>query len=173
MKSWLVGRIVPGVEREPLKKLAPDAEASLRLLHRWRDDAIKAGCQIRRIAVAFEACRGGFWLARWLRARGVEASIIHATSITVSHEQRRAKTDRLDIGLLERSFLEWLRGEKKHCSMVAIPTLEEEDAKRQTREPEQLIGKRTGIINRMKATLVRLGIRGFNPKLLQSAGADC
>ena len=31
--------------------------------------------------------------------------------------------------------------------------------------PEQLVGKRTGIINRMKAAFVRLGIRGFNPKL--------
>jgi transposase len=49
--------------------------------------------------------------------------------------------------------------------MTAIPTLEEDDAKRPTREREQLVGKRTGIVNRMKAALVRLGIRGFNPKL--------
>src|SRR5271157_5997101 len=59
--------------------------------------------------------------------------------------------DRLDIGLLKRAFLGWLRGEEKHCSMAAIPTLEEEDAKRPTREREQLVGKRTGIVNRMKA----------------------
>ena len=104
-------------------------------------------------------------LARWLRARGVEAYVIHPTSIPVSREQRRAKSDRLDIGLLKRAFLGWLRGEEKHCSMAAIPTLEEEDAKRPTREREQLVGKRTGIINRMKAAFVRLGIRGFNPKL--------
>src|SRR6267154_1927343 len=104
-------------------------------------------------------------LARWLRARGIEAYVIHPTSIPVSREQRRAKTDRLDIGLLKRSLLGWLRGEKKHCTMAAIPTLEEEDAKRPTREREQLVGKRTGIANRMKAALVRLGIRGFNPKL--------
>ena len=83
----------------------------------------------------------------------------------MSREQRRAKTDRLDITLLKRSFLGWLRGEKKHCTMAAVPTLEEEDAKRPTREREQLVGKRTGIVNRMKAALVRLGIRGFNPKL--------
>jgi transposase len=76
-----------------------------------------------------------------------------------------AKTDRLDIGLLKRAFLGWLRGEEKHCSMAAIPTLEEEDAKRPNREREHLVGKRTGIINRMKAAFVRLGIRGFNPKL--------
>ena len=163
--TWMVGGLVPGIERDPLKKLVPDADALLQLLHRWRDEAIKAGHTVQRIVVAFEAGRDGFWLARWLRARGIEASVIHPTSIAVSREQRRAKTDRLDIGLLKRSFLGWLRGEKKHCTMAAIPTLEEEDAKRPTREREQLVGKRTGIINRMKATFVRLGIRGFNPRL--------
>ena len=163
--SWLVGGIVPGIERDPQKKLVPDAEALLKLLHRWRDEAVKAGRTITRIVVAFEAGRDGFWLARWLRARSVEAYVIHPTSIPVSREQRRAKSDRLDIGLLKRAFLGWLRGEEKHCSMAAIPTLEEEDAKRPHREREQLVGKRTGIVNRMKAALVRLGIRGFNPKL--------
>jgi transposase len=137
----------------------------LRLLNRWRDEAVKAGQTIHRSVVAFEAGRDGFWLARWLRAREIEAYVIHPTSIAVSREQRRAKTDRLDIGLLKRSFLGWLRGEKKHCTMAAIPTLEEEDAKRPTREREQLVGKRTGIVNRIKAAVVRLGIRGFNPKL--------
>ena len=163
--TWLVGGMVPGIKREPLKKLAPDPEALLTLLHRWRDEAMAAGHAITRLVVAFEAGRDGFWLARWLRSREVEAYVIHPTSIPVSRERRRAKTDRLDIGLLKRSLLGWLRGEKKHASMAAIPTLEEEDAKRPTREREQLVGKRTGIVNRMKAALVRLGIRGFNPKL--------
>jgi transposase len=126
LKSWLVGGIVPGIERDPLKKLVPDEEALLKLLHRWRDEAVKTGRTITRIVVAFEAGRDGFWLARWLRARGVEAYVIHPTSIPVSREQRRAKSDRLDIGLLKRAFLGWLRGEEKHCSMAAIPTLEEE-----------------------------------------------
>src|SRR6516164_1718811 len=163
--TWLVGGMVPGIKREPLKKLAPDQEALLALLHRWRDEAIAAGHAITRLVVAFEAGRDGFWLARWLRSRGVEAYVIHPTSIPVSRERRRAKTDRLDIGLLKRSLLGWLRGEKRHCSMGAIPTLAEEDAKRPHREREQLVGKRTGIVNRMKAALVRLGIRGFNPRL--------
>ena len=157
--------MVPGIERDPLKKLVPDEDGLLKLLHRWRDEAVKAGHQINRMVVAFEAGRDGFWLARWLRSRGIEAYVIHPTSVAVSREHRRAKTDRLDIALLKRSLLGWLRGEKKHCSMAAIPTLEEEDAKRPNREREQLVGKRTGIVNRMKAALVRLGIRGFNPKL--------
>jgi len=167
--KWLVGAIVPGITRDPLKALVPDPQALIKLLYRWRDEAVKAGCKIKRIVVGFEAGRDGFWLARWLRARGIEAYVIHPTSIPVSREQRRAKTDRLDIALLKRALLGWLRGEKKHCTMAAIPTLAEEDAKRPHREREQLVGKRTGIVNRMKAALVRLGIRGFNPKLRKAA----
>jgi len=161
--SWLVAGIVPGIARHPLKKLAPDQDALLKLLHRWRAEAGQAGREISRIAVAFEAGRDGFWLARWLRAHGIEAHVIHPTSVAVSREHRRAKTDRLDTALLKRVFLGWLRGEPEHCHMAAIPTLEDEDARRPTRERECLVGERTRIVNRIKAALVRLGVRGFKP----------
>jgi transposase len=163
--SWLVAAVVPGVGRHPLKKISPDEAALLGLLRRWQDEAAKAGRAITRIAVAFEAGRDGFWLARWLRARNIEAYVIHPNSVAVSREHRRAKTDRLDTELLKRAFLGWLRGEPKHCSMVAIPTLDEEDAKRPSRERETLVSERTRLINRMKAALARLGIRSFKPEL--------
>jgi transposase len=169
LSSWLVAGIVPGVERQPLKKLAVDECALLKLLHRWRGEAEKAGRRIERIVVAFEAGRDGFWLARWLKARSIEAHVIHAASVAVSREHRRAKTDRLDSELLKRAFLGWLRGERDHCKMVAIPSIKDEDAKRPNRERESLVGEQSRIINRMKATLVRLGIRGFNPKLKKAA----
>jgi transposase len=163
--SWLVAGLVPGIGRHPLKKLDPSEEALLALLRRWRDEAARAGRPVTRLAVAFEAGRDGFWLARWLRARGVEAHVIHPTSVAVSREHRRAKTDRLDTGLLKRAFLGWLRGEPGHCTMAAVPTLEEEDAKRPSREREGLVGERTRIVNRMKGALARLGVRGFKPGL--------
>ena len=135
--SWLVGGILPGIERQPRKKLEPSPER--------RDEAVKAGRTITRIALAFEAGRDGFWLARWLAARGVEAPVIHPSSVAVSREHRRAKTDRLDTELLKRGFLGWLRGERGHCSMVRVPTLAEEDAKRPNRERECLVKERTGL----------------------------
>ena len=161
LSSWLVAGIVPGVERQPVKKLAVDECALLKLLHRWREEAEKAGRRIERIVVAFEAGRDGFWLARWLKARSVDAYVIHAASVAVSREHRRAKTDRLDSELLKRAFLGWLRGERDHCKMVAIPTAKDEDAKRPNRERESLVGEQNRIINRMKAALIRLGIRGL------------
>jgi len=163
--KWLVAGVVPGVERQPLKRLAADEAALLKLLHRWRNEAGQAGCQIKRIVVAYEAGRDGFWLARWLRVRGVEAYIIHPASIAVSREHRRAKTDRLDTELLMRAFLGWLRGEKRHCSMVAIPTVEEEDARRPNRERGNLVTEQTRIVNQIKAVLTRFGIRTFRPTL--------
>jgi len=165
LNYWLIAGIVPGVDRHPLKKLNVDEKALLQLLRQWRDEAAKAGHVITRMAVAFEAGRDGFWLARWLRARGVDAHVIHPTSVAVPREHRRAKTDRLDTELLKRAFLGWLRGEPEHCRMAAIPSLQEEDAKRPTRERENLVGERTRIINRTKACLVRFGIRNFKPTL--------
>src|SRR6516165_6923085 len=91
--SWLVRSVVPGVERQPLKKLEPDAMALLRLIERWRSEAVRAGRPISRVALAYEAGRDGFWLARWLIARGIEAHVIHSASVAVSRERKRAKTD--------------------------------------------------------------------------------
>ena len=167
--SWLVGGVLPGIERQPRKKLEPSPERLLGLLHRRRDEAVRAGKEVTRIALAFEAGRDGFWLARWLEARGVEAHVIHPSSVAVSREHRRAKTDRLDTELLKRGFLGWLRGERGHCTMARVPTIAEEDAKRPNRERECLVAERTRIVNRMKATLARLGVRNFKPTLRKAA----
>src|SRR4030095_6043109 len=163
--SWLVAGIVPGIERHPLKKLEPSEVELLRLLMRWRAEATKHGRTITRIAVAFEAGRDGFWLARWLRARDIEIYVIHPTSVAVSREHRRAKTDRLDTGLLKRVFIGWLRGEPDHCHMAAIPTLAEEDAKRPNRAREKLGRERTRLVNRIKSCLAPFGVRSLTPTL--------
>ena len=167
--NWLVAGLVPNLVRQPLKKLRSDPEALLGLLLRWRDQATKAGGRIKRIVLAFEGGRDGFWLARWLRARGIEVYVIHPASIPVSREHRRAKTDRLDAGLLMRAVLGWLRGEAKHCSMAAIPSIAEEDARRPTRERETLVREQTRAVNRIKSTLIRFGIRAFKVKLRQAS----
>jgi hypothetical protein len=52
--SWLVTSMVPGIERQPLKKLEPDATVLLRLIERWRNEAVRAGRPIERIALALK-----------------------------------------------------------------------------------------------------------------------
>jgi transposase len=101
---------------------------------------------IARTVVAFEAGRNGFGLTRWLRARGIEAHVIHPTSVIVSREHRRAKTTgsipscssgRFSVGCV--------------ASMTAIPTLAEEDAERPNRERESLVGERSRIAQSVRA----------------------
>src|SRR3974390_1287354 len=99
LSSWLVAGTLPAVEPQPLKKLALEESALRKLLHRWREEAEKAGRRIGRIAVAFEAGRDGFWLARWLKARGIEAYVIPAASVAGSRAHRRGKTRALATGL--------------------------------------------------------------------------
>jgi transposase len=161
--SWLVRGLVPAVHRQPLKKIAPSADALAELLEQWTTAGRAAGATMRRTVVAFEAGRDGAWLGRWLLAHGIEAWMIHAASIPVSREQRRAKTDRLDTELLQRALLGWLRGERGHCRMAAIPSLADEDARTTSRERDRLVEERTRLINRIRSTMVRLGIRGFKP----------
>src|SRR4051812_49596423 len=93
--SWLVAAIVPGVARRPLQKLKPDQEALLRLLARWLEEAAEAGKPVTRTALAFEAGRDGFLLARWLLARVVEAHVIHAHNVAVTTEHKLTNTDHL------------------------------------------------------------------------------
>src|SRR5205085_12133365 len=89
--SWLAAGMVPGIERQPRKKLEPSPERLLAVLHRWRDEAVRAGHTMTRIALAFEAGRAGFWLARWLEARGGAADVIHRSSVAVAREPRRGE----------------------------------------------------------------------------------
>ena len=98
--SWLVAATVPGVDRRPLQKLPVNPHRLLDQLERWRKEAARAGRAITRTVVAYESGRDGFWLARLLQNHGIEVYVIHASSVAVSREQRRAKTDRLDTEML-------------------------------------------------------------------------
>ena len=62
LKTWLVASLVPGLSRQPMKKLGADAQALLKLLRRWQGEATRAGSTINRIVVAFEAGRDSFRL---------------------------------------------------------------------------------------------------------------
>jgi hypothetical protein len=98
-----------------------------------------------------------------------------AASVQISRRARQVRTTpkcghrSARSGGLFRARGLWLRGEPKHCSMAAIPTLEDEDARRPGRERESLVKEGTRIVNRVKANLARLGIRGFRPTLARAS----
>ena len=164
--TWMLNAIVPGVARWSLKKLSVNKDGLLSQLHSWRDEAEKkSGCRISRICLSYEAGRDGFWLAHWLQDHGIEAHVMHPISVPVKREHRRAKTDRLDCQLLLRAYLGWLRGEEHYCRMVAVPTDEQQDARRMSRERRRLVKAQTKLLNQLKAMFTELGIHDFNPGL--------
>ena len=67
--SWLVAGMLPGIERQPRKKLEPSAERLLGLLLRWRDEAVKAGRKITRMRLPLKpAATASGWRAGSRRA---------------------------------------------------------------------------------------------------------
>jgi transposase len=127
-----------------------------------RSKAERSGKPVR-IVSCFEAGLDGHWLHRWLTEQGVISYEVDPSSIEVSRRARRAKTDRIDLDKLMRAFLAYLRGEPRVCSMVHVPTVEEEDRKRRTRERERLLNERTAHTNRIKALLFGQGVRDVMP----------
>jgi len=127
-----------------------------------RSKAERSGKPVR-IMSCFEAGLDGHWLHRWLTEQGVISYEVDPSSIEVSRRARRAKTDRIDLDKLMRAFLAYLRGEPRVCSLVHVPTVEEEDRKRRTRERERLLKERTAHTNRIKALLFGQGVRDVMP----------
>jgi hypothetical protein len=123
------------------------------------------GRAVRRVALIYEAGRDGFWIARYLLAQGVEVQVVHPASIPVERPGRRVKTDRIDLDMLLRTFLAWLRGEPRVCSMVRIPSAAEEEMRRPGRERERLVSERLQLENRIENLLCLHGIAGFRPRL--------
>jgi transposase len=161
VSSWLVAARLPGIEKSRLHRLdGGDTAALLKTIADLRTQAsVKLG-KVAEVACCFEAGRDGFWLHRLLTAHGISAYMLEPTSILVNRRARRAKTDRLDAEGMLRVLTIWLSGDRQVCSMLRVPTPDEEDAKRPHREREQLVHDRQRIENRIEALLFTQGIRG-------------
>ena len=157
---WLVATRLPGVAKSRLHRIdAGDTAALLALVNDLRARPSNGPGQVAELACCFEAGRDGFWLHRLLTQHGVPTYVVEPTSILVNRRARRAKTDRLDAEGLLRVLAAYVGGDRQICSMVRVPTPEEEDAKRPHREREHLVQERTRFENRILALLATQGIR--------------
>lgn len=161
--KWQLGVMLPSSEKMSRYRIdGADLPALSGLLAKARGKAEQSGRPVR-IVSCYEAGFEGHWLHRWLSDQGVVNHEIDASSIEVSRRARRAKTDRIDLAQLMRTLLAYLRGEPRVCSIVRVPTPEEEDRKRRTRERDQLLKERTIHTNRIKGLLHAQGIRDAMP----------
>lgn len=163
-KTWLVAVNAPQRDKISLHRLeGGDIEGLLALIARLRRPAEAALGRPVRVIACYEAGYDGFWLQRRLAAEGILTHVIDPASLQVNRRARRAKTDRLDAQALLRALLAHERGEPQVMSVVHVPSPEDEDARRQTRERETLIQARVGHVNRIKGLLMTQGIRDVDP----------
>ena len=81
--SWLIAGTIPGIERQPIKKIVPDETGLLRVLHRWRDEGIRKGLAITRIG----------WCRKCFRAICVIAGRSAATPGSPARRMKAAPSD--------------------------------------------------------------------------------
>src|SRR5215510_10094057 len=163
--TWLLGIQFPD---RPQPSLYPikggNTEDLMAKLTAARDRCAKLSGWAPSIVLCYEAGYDAFWLARFLKARGIECLVVDSASMQVNRRARRAKTDRIDVGKLLRALIAWCGGERHVWSVVRIPSVDEEDLRRSHRERSRLITERTAHINRIKGLLFAQGIRGINIK---------
>jgi transposase len=161
--KWKLGVMLPGsMKLSCYTIMAGDLETLATRLAMLRAKAAGSGRPVR-IMSCYEAGYDGHWLHRWLSAQGVISHEVDPASIEVNRRARRAKTDRIDVDKLMRVFLAYLRGEPRVCSILHVPSVEDEDRKRRTRERERLLAERTAHSNRIKGLLHGQGVRDAMP----------
>jgi transposase len=163
--TWLITSLVPG-GREKMSKHSVrggDIAGLLNHLTKLQDKAhARAGASFPIITIQ-EAGLDGFWVHRVLDRAGIESHVVDAASILTSRRRRRAKTDRIDGEALLRTLLAYKRGEPRVCTMVRVPSPEEEDRRRLCRERKTLVAERVAHVNRIKGLLFAQGISDYEP----------
>jgi transposase len=164
-RTWLVTMHCPDRDRISRHKLdGGDHAGLLALIEKVQARAaLKLGSK-PAVVSCYEAGYDGFWLHHLLTAAGITNFVFDPASIAVEQRARRAKTDRIDGELLLRTLMAYLRGEPRVVRIVRVPSLEEEDARRASRERDRLITEQTAHTNRIKALLRLVGMAVGNPR---------
>jgi transposase len=164
-KSWLATMYSPDRDRISRHKLEGGDHAELLgLFARVQDRASRKLGSVPAIVSCYEAGYDGFWLHRVLTAAGITNYVFDPASIAVEQRGRRAKTDRIDGEQLLRTLMAHCRGEPRVVRIVRVPSREQEDARRETRERERLVKEQVGHVNRIKSLLRLLGMAVGNPR---------
>jgi transposase len=164
-RNWLVTMHSPDRERISRHKLAAgDGKALLALIEAVRRRAAGKLGAPPSVVSCYEAGYDGFWLHRLLTAAGITNFVFDPASIAVDQRARRAKTDRIDGEVQLRTLMAYCRGEPRVVGIVHVPSPEQEDARRPSRERQRLVTEQTSHINRIKALLRLVGIAAGNPR---------
>lgn len=163
-KSWIVGVQTPLKAKMSQFRLdAGDGEGLLKLIERLRQQVERDLGRPVEVITCYEAGYDGFWLHRRLEEHGVCNDVLDPASLLVTRRAKRAKTDRIDVERILRALGRYLRGEADACSVVQVPDVEQEDARRLHRERKRLVQERVQHVNRIKALCALHGIYDYQP----------
>ena len=163
-QSWVIGFNTPLSEKISRRTLSGcDWKGLLELIEDVRARVSREMGRAVAVMSCYEAGYDGFWLHRQLEAHGVRNYVIDPASLQVDRRARRVKTDRIDAERLLRSLMAYLRGEPKVWSVVRVPSVAEEDARRLHRERDRLVLERVQHVNRIKGLCALHGIYDYHP----------
>jgi len=163
--KWLITSLSPGGGARMSKHSVAGGDVAgmlARFAELSRKVVARTG-QCFPIIVIQEAGLDGFWIHRVLEASGIESHVVDPASIATSRRRRRAKTDKIDGEALVRALLAYKRGEPRVCAMLRVPTPEEEDRRRLSRERKALTNERVRHVNRIKGLLFGQGVSSYEP----------
>src|SRR5438067_9248044 len=164
-RSWLVTMHCPDRDKISHHKLeGGDHAGLLTLIERMRERAARTLGAVPAVVSCYEAGYDGFWLHRLLMAAGITNHVFDPASIAVDQRARRVKTDRIDGEKMLRTLMAYLRGEPRVVRIVRVPTPEQEDARRASRDRGRLTKEQTAHTIRINALLRLLGMAIGNPR---------
>jgi transposase len=163
LKSWKLA-MTTGLGQKPRIRTVPAGDVKRLDLELSRAKKRFGLNECASVKSCYEAGRDGFWIHRWLLSVGVDNVVVDPSSIEVDRRRRRRKSDRLDATQLVTRLVRFGLGEPT-WSVVAVPSVEAEDARHLHRSLDTLTKERTRMINRIKGLLVSQGLR-LDPRLV-------
>jgi transposase len=163
-QNWVIGFVTPLSAKISRRILSGgDWKALLDLIEEVRARVSRETGRTVDVISCYEAGYDGFWLHRLLEAHSIRNYVIDPASLQTDRRARQVKTDRIDTERLLRSLMAYLRGEPKVWSVVRVPSVAEEDARRLHRERDRLVSERVQHVNRIKGLCALHGIYDYQP----------
>src|SRR5882762_693676 len=149
--SIVVARQIDGLNPQPAQKFTTEKFLT------WLEEQLKKGYQI---ISCYEAGPTGYWLHRWLQAKGVTNYVVCPTRL--DSRSKGVNTDKTDATELLVRLDRYVAGNKKAFSVVSVPTPAQEQKRASTRQRDQFRRKRLSFAAQGRMLLLSQGYRCSN-----------
>jgi transposase len=146
LRKYALCRQVDGSLQDPPRAIAPEA---------FKEWIVKQKTLAKRVTVCYEAGLFGFELARWLIAQGMECVVM--APVKLDEGNKRVETDKLNAQDICSRLDRFLAGNTRALTACRIATRQEELARQQTRQRQQLLKQRNALGAQGRSLLWQFG----------------